>query len=291
MIVENVEPHQNVLLLFLHQEYPYCVKTFHNRFRLPIKQYQELLHKIDDAPHFVRWAAGEKSFFGIPASSLSLLLLGALRYLGCGWTFDDIWEFTAISQEVHHTFFPIFIDYASTVLFKRYVVMPQNAEEGKIHMHKVELVGFPGCLGSTDATHIAVDKCYNLVRQLHKGPKLHLPSRTYDLTENHRHCILYTTSDHPSWLTDMTLQRFDKFMLGVRDESLMGDVVFELYDMDENSNVIKVIYTGCWLIVNNGYIYPIPYLFHLWKMLTLLWVNDGHGGWNQWTKMLNVLLV
>ena len=139
-----------------------------------------------------------KSCFGIPASPLSLLLLGALRYLGRGWTFDDIEEATAISQEVHPTFFHIFIDYTSTILFKRYVVMPQNVEETKTHMHKMELARFPGYPGSTDATHIDMDKCYNLVRQLHKGPKLHLLSRTYNLTVNHCHYILYTTSGYPS---------------------------------------------------------------------------------------------
>ena len=69
--------------------------------------------------------------------------------------------------------------------------MPRNAEEAKTHMHEMELAGFPGCSGSTDATHIAMDKCRNLVCQLHKGPKLHLPLRTYNLTANHCHYILY----------------------------------------------------------------------------------------------------
>ena len=40
---------------------PKQLKTFRNRFRLPIKQYQELLHEINDAPHFVRWASGKKT--------------------------------------------------------------------------------------------------------------------------------------------------------------------------------------------------------------------------------------
>ena len=152
--------------------------------------------------------------------------------------------------------------------------MPRNAEEAKTHMHEMELAGFPGCPGSTDATHIAMDKCYNLLRQIHKGPKLHLPSRTYNLTANHRRCILHTTSGHPSRWTDMTLQRFDKFMLGVRDGSLMGDVVFELYDMDENGNVIKVKYMGCWLIVDNGYMswsICVPPMKHTYFVMDQRW--------------------
>ena len=37
-------------------------------------------------------------------SPVELLVLGSLRYLGCGWTFDDCEESTAIDKEVHRRF-------------------------------------------------------------------------------------------------------------------------------------------------------------------------------------------
>jgi hypothetical protein len=37
-------------------------------------------------------------------SPVELLVLGSLRYLGRGWTFDDCEESTAIEKEVHHFF-------------------------------------------------------------------------------------------------------------------------------------------------------------------------------------------
>ena len=46
----------------------------------------------------------ENDFFRNKTSPIELLLLGTLRYLGRGWTFDDIEEATAISLEVHRVF-------------------------------------------------------------------------------------------------------------------------------------------------------------------------------------------
>ena len=43
---------------------------------------------------------------GVP---LELLVLGSLRYLGRGWTFDDLEEATGISEESHRVFFRRFI--------------------------------------------------------------------------------------------------------------------------------------------------------------------------------------
>ena len=46
---------------------------------------------------------------GKRGAPLSLLILGALRYLGRGWTFADLEENTAISIETHRTFFHEFV--------------------------------------------------------------------------------------------------------------------------------------------------------------------------------------
>jgi hypothetical protein len=90
-------------------------------------------------------------------------VLGSLRYLGRGWTFDDVEENTAISKEVHRTFFHRFVEFGSTVLYDKYVLTPDNINEAKTHMREFEEAGFPGCVGSLDATHITMDRCeYNL---------------------------------------------------------------------------------------------------------------------------------
>ena len=76
---------------------------FRRRFRLPFSNYEELARDCKGHELFKRWtgcnAAGKES------SLIKLIVLGALRYLGRGWTFDDLEEATAISQEVHRVFF------------------------------------------------------------------------------------------------------------------------------------------------------------------------------------------
>ena len=92
------------------------------------------------------------------ASPVELLVLRALRYLGRGWTFDDIEESTAVSRDVHRVFFHAFIEFGSTVLYDRYVNAPLNFEDARRHMLEFIEAGLPGAVGSTDCTHILSEK-------------------------------------------------------------------------------------------------------------------------------------
>ena len=109
-------------------------------------------------------------------------------------------------------------------------------------MHEYNIVGFPGTPCSTDATHVLMDECPNLLRHVNKGPKKDLPSRSYNLSCNHRKQIPYTTSGHLSRWNYKKLQRFNKFMTGIRKGIIMDDVIFELYDKEDHGLVIKVKY-------------------------------------------------
>ena len=162
------------------------LKIFRRRFRIPYSEFKELLTELETAVMFREWRPNHTDAAGDAVSPLSLLLLGALRYLGRGWTFDDIEEATAIGKETHRRFFHRFIDYGSKILFDRYVIFPTTAAEASTHMHEYIIAGFPGTPCSTDATHVSMDKCPNLLRHVNKGPKKDLPSRTYNLSCNHR---------------------------------------------------------------------------------------------------------
>ena len=48
----------------------------------------------------------KKNALGDIEVPLDLLVLGSLRYLGRGWTFDDLEDATGIIEEVPSTFFP-----------------------------------------------------------------------------------------------------------------------------------------------------------------------------------------
>ena len=137
------------------------VKAFHNRFRLPYPQFLELVEDIRSNNLFDRWC-GHKSN-NKKVLPVELLLLGSLRYLCRGWTFDVCEESTAIDKDVHRTFFNVFLEFGSTVLYKKWVLPPVNLPKAMLNMKEYIVAGFPGCVGSSDCTHIVTDRCeYNL---------------------------------------------------------------------------------------------------------------------------------
>jgi hypothetical protein len=61
---------------------------------------------------------------------------------------------------VHRKFFHTFlIEYGSTTLYSMHVITPVHLAEAQSNMAEYAEVGFPGCVGSTDCTHITTERC------------------------------------------------------------------------------------------------------------------------------------
>jgi hypothetical protein len=70
---------------------------FQCRVQIPQKEYKEMVEKIKDSSDiFGRW------FLKSESSPIELLILGSFRYLGRGLAFDDLEEYTGISNDVVH---------------------------------------------------------------------------------------------------------------------------------------------------------------------------------------------
>jgi len=119
--------------------------------------------------------------------------------------------------------------------------------------------GFPGCIGSMDATHIEHCRISYNCRQAHLSFKLPFTARTYNIVTNHRRRIIGTTEGHPARWNDKSLVKFDEIAMDLHEgKGIMKDLEFELYDYGENDNnhqvsVKKVKYRGAWMLVDNGY--------------------------------------
>ena len=64
-----------------------------------------LLAEIKGVHYFDQWDDDVYIRSKRKRSPLGLLLLGSLRYIGRGWTFDDLEEATGINEETHRQFF------------------------------------------------------------------------------------------------------------------------------------------------------------------------------------------
>jgi hypothetical protein len=111
---------------------------FCRHFRMPYESYKELLLMARESELFEGWAAIAKNFVGNPLSPLSVLMLCALWYLEQWWTFDDLEEEAAISDEVICVFFHKFIEWGSTDLFDKYIATPLTASEAECHLHEFD---------------------------------------------------------------------------------------------------------------------------------------------------------
>ena len=83
-----------------------CQKmNFKRRYRISYESWKDFVEKVDDSHILKRWRCGATDVAGRLASPLELLSLGALKYLGRKFTFDDLEEITFISERTRGRFF------------------------------------------------------------------------------------------------------------------------------------------------------------------------------------------
>ena len=225
---------------------------FRRQFRLPYGSFLQLLNDLRNHPSFREYNSCDCT--GRKSTELSLLLLGAMRYLGRSWTFDCIEEATAIARETNRRFFLKFIEYGSTNMFRRYVIDAAKLLTMNELTNLFKQAGFNGCIGSTDCTHLPMLKCSNWARNIHKGSKMHVPSRTYNVTVTHWRQIIGTTIGHPGTFNDKTVIMFDRLLGDIHNNHLKDDHQFTLLEKDANNNIAEKEYVGAWFIVDNGYL-------------------------------------
>jgi hypothetical protein len=226
-------------------------KVFWQQFCLPYTQYQELLDLVASINLFDRWCGCRKN--NKKVSPVELLVFGSLCYLSRGQTFDGCEESTVIDKEVYCCFFDIFIQFGSTVLYKKWVLTPVNLPKAKSNMEEYTQVRFPGCVGSY-CTHIVTERCQYNLKNNHIGAKSSQTTRTFNLTCNHRRQILHTTNGDPQQWNNQLMVSLDNFVSGICDGNILDDGTFELVAHDKDGKVKKWCFIGAYLIVDNGYL-------------------------------------
>lgn len=254
-------------------------QKFRRRARMSHQQYLELLATAREENWFPD--AGKADATGKEGAPLELLILGALRYIGRGWTFDDLEEATAISEERHRRFFHEFILVGATKMYDRWVKKPNTAEEAETHMHEYTQAGFPGALFSSDGVHVTSERVQARLKNLHLGPKESHTARAYNATVNHRRRVLYTTRGAPSSWNDKILVGFDDLLVGIENGTLLQDVTFVLLEPDGLGGTREHLYCGVYSIVDNGYPDRATLISPMKRPATLLQLR-----WSKWLESL-----
>ena len=191
--------------------------------------------------------------------------------------FDDIEELTFVSAESHRLFFRKFVILFSLNLYHLYVKIPTDEDEIRDYMSEYAAAGFPDSIGSVDCVHVAWDKVPAFLRNVHKG-KEGYPTRSYEVTVNHRRRILAATKGFFGSYNDKTIVRYDGFVTAIHEKELYADVEYILHDKDGNPIRMK----GLYLLCDGGY--------HKWRCLVCLFKHaDGDTARFNWSKMLESL--
>ena len=215
---------------------------------MPYDTFEELVdeaRKCDWFPTYEKCnALGQ---MGIP---LDILILGALRYLGRGWTFDDLYEATGVSEEVHRRFLKVFTIACRKHLYPKWVKRPETVAEIEDCMAEFAEAGLDGCIGSADVTHVILERCHYRLKNQNIGGKSSHTTRAYQIVVNHRREIIASTVGFPGRWNDQTIVRFDGFVTDIQRGIYLKDNKFLLKDKDGNDEN----YTGAWILVDGGYL-------------------------------------
>ena len=262
-------------------------KKFRRRFRVPYSVFREICQDINRVMGERRCT--DRS--GSPTVPVDVLILGSLRVLGSGCTFDAIEELTCVHEETHRLFFHNqFCKWGERVSTDK-IRMPSTEEELRHVLGLYERVGFPGCVGSVDCVHVVWDRCPAGVHSSCKG-KDKIPTLAFQVICDHTKRITSVSQFFWGTVNDKTIAMADEVFRFLRTEGnpisdLKWTVVKDREDGDpdcasnvndnsieqtrtyyniirQTANNIILEFTGAYLISDGGY--------HRWPCL----VNPYH---------------
>ena len=225
-------------------------KFFRNRFTVPYQLYQQLLQLAKE------WFPQKKyDIAGREWTPIFLKLLGTLRILGKGCSWDLLYELSGISGEVHRKWTLQFLHKFGEEMYPIHVHGPRDTDELNKVTSLYAAVGFPGCVGSTDCVHIRWEMCPSLWFSSYKNGKNSYASIAYEMTVDHTKRFQSTTVGHYGTTSDMTIVKFDGFVNKVKYDPLFTETEFKYLQADNKWALEK----GLYLLVDGGY--------HKWRIM------------------------
>jgi len=177
----------------------------------------------------------EHNVFGIRMRKskvdIEFKILSCPKILGRDLCADEIEEKLNISESTVNKIFKMFItNYAAAIMYSKYVYVPEGEE-----MDRVEEIyrhmGFPGCVGSMDVTHIFWDKCPEKLRFLCKG-KEGKPSVAFQCVVEHTRRIQHISKPFYGATNDITITYQDTYPMKLLSKQVHADRVFQTFNRE-----------------------------------------------------------
>jgi len=231
-------------------------KRFRKRFRVP-------------AAFFIDWLVPTCKEINVFNSSLKsdgnyrqeqvpfdIKLLICLRILARGVTSDDVSEPSGVSPTHCDTIFKQFIHNFSSHFKDVFITLPQP-QQLKNMMEVYAAMGFPGCVGSVDCTHIRWWNCPRKRQNLCRG-KEGFPTLAFQVLVDPSRRIQFVSKSFFGSLNDKNICDVDKFIYnnngGMLNASgtarlLYKDVIYDIFNKDGEVITLR----GGYFISDGGY--------------------------------------
>jgi hypothetical protein len=170
----------------------------------------------------------------------------ALRRLGRGLVLDDVAELADLSTSTVDWIFHTFVDGMVDHYFNQFVGLHTGDRREKA-MQVYQMLGFPGCAGSGDVTHVLWDRCPVHLTNLCKG-KEGSPSLGYFVLVDHHKFIQYCSLGFEGATNDKTIANVDPMIQRFR-EGTASDATYCI--LDENGEL--VVCRGGYMLTDNGF--------------------------------------
>ena len=255
----------------IRNEFSKPEKKFRRRFRVPFAVFEEICQSMEEEGFYSQGRCRN----GWPRVPLELLVLGSLRVLAAGCSFDMVEEWTNVSFVTHRNFFNNVFTKWGKGLAKTLIRFPANEAEMRHVVGLFERVGHPGCVGSVDCVHIVWDKCPAGFLSACKG-KEKLPTLAFEVVVSHTKKILSVSQFFAGATNDKTIARFDDAIKKVRGkDELMRNLKWNAVDRKGE----KTEQMGGYFVCDGGY--------HAWKELICPYKNQMEGCVEaKWSKNL-----
>ena len=215
-------------------------KRFRRRFAVPYSMFEAIVSEISLQHTTKPNAAGSRPI------EIELLVLGSLRILSSGCTFDMVEELTCVSADSQRNFFKnAFCNSWGRAKANDVINLPSTEQELRHVMGYYERKGAPGCTGSVDCVHVVWDGCPAGLLSSCKG-KEKVPTLVFQVVASHTRKILAVSNVFYGCFNDKSISRRDLAIVVVRDKNTFLDShIWTCYNIRGDVKENKGLYFIC----------------------------------------------